>query len=197
MAGGLLALALPALSACGFNYPTDRPNEIIHGGTDLGDGLRVNAARIVSAGPDQGVFIATLTLNPTVNAATKTGQNPSMTGLRVGEDGDRTVTAQGQVDVEIPDSGAVNLADPSVGGIPVTGDFRPGDIVEMEISFDDGDSVSLNVPVVTQCGEYAEVVAAGKSRPAEVPSGTTLENEYACEFPGAPASGEGASAGGH
>jgi len=200
LVGGLAVLAVPALSACGsFDYATDRPNVIANGGYDLDSNIRVNAARIVSAEDNQGVFIATFTLNPTVGAATAGSPNPSFTGLTMGssESSDASagatqgasestsVEAKSFKPIKIGDSGMVNLADPKTGGVPVTGTFKAGDIVPLTLSFSDGEKVTVQVPVVTQCGPYASVVPQGKTAPSASPlvSGDTTTYAYSCNYP--------------
>ena len=70
LAAGLVCLATPVLSSCGFDYATDRPNVISNGGFDqTGSGMRVLATRVVADSNDHGVFIATIALNPTADAA--------------------------------------------------------------------------------------------------------------------------------
>lgn len=175
---------LPALSACGFSYATDKPNELIHGATGMGDGTRVQGARVVTPTEGEGVLIASFTLNPKVNASDQ-GENPKLIDVGAAPSAETEVTPTGGVDVQIPDSGIINLADPEVGGIAVTGDFRPGDMVEMTFEFDDGTKpVTLDVPVVKQCGPYADVVAEGGTTiGAEPAEGTSLDNAYACSYP--------------
>ena len=164
LVGGLAVLAVPALSACGsFDYATDRPNVIANGGYDMDSNIRVNAARIVTAQPGKGVFIATFTLNPTVGAATNGTPNPSFTGLETASDAQQSVQSKSPVNIKIGSTGMVNLADPSTGGVPVTGNFKPGDIVPLTLTFSDGDKATVQVPVVTQCGPYASVVAQPQS----------------------------------
>ena len=47
---------------------------------------------------------------------------------------------------------AVNLADD--GGILVTGDFDAGQLLPLTMTFANGDTVELNVPIVTACDEF-------------------------------------------
>lgn len=160
LAGGLLALTLPALTSCGFNYATDRPNEIINGGTALSDGARVNAARIVTDSKGSGTFIATISLNPKKNAPT-TVERPTFNGLESTPEAEDTVQPVRDFSVKVKKTGVIDLADPKVGGIPVSGDFIPGDSVPLKLSFEGSEPVTVQVPVVTKCGPYADVVAQG------------------------------------
>ncbi|MEU6133725.1 hypothetical protein [Nocardioides sp. NPDC047086] len=159
--GALVALALPALTACNsFDYATDRPNEISHGGSTLDGAVRINAARIVTAQEGSGVLVGTFSLDPAINPAVAGKELPSVTGITTAADAEETVTPESFTPIELPTSGIINLADPTVGGIAVTGDFKPGDIIPMTFTLSDGEEKTISVPVVAQCGPYAEVVAA-------------------------------------
>lgn len=192
LVGSLAVLAVPALSACGsFDYATDRPNVIADGGYDLDSGIRVNAARIVTPEEGKGVFIATFTLDPRISAATAGAPNPSFKGLEVAGDAEQTVTPKGPIDIKIGDQGLVNLADPKTGGIAVTGDFKPGDTIPLKLTFSNGDSATVQVPVVKQCEEYADVVPqGGKSAAAPLQSGDTTTYAYSCNYPSVAPFGE-------
>lgn len=184
--GVIAALAVPGLSACSsFDNPTDRQNVIAEGGYDLDSTVRINAARIVSWERGSGIFIATFDLNPTIDAATDGSQRPSFTGLSAAQDSQHQVTASGPVHVQVGDTGSVNMADPSIGGIKVTGDFLPGDIVPLTLTFTDGDPVTVQVPVVTRCGPYADVVAQGQhiKFPQSTQSGDTTTDPFSCNYP--------------
>lgn len=182
----LAALAVPALSACSsFDNPTDRENVIAEGGYDLDSTVRVNAARIVTWEKGTGVFIATFDLNPTINAATDGSQSPSFTGLSTGQGAQQQVTASGTINVQVGSTGSVNMGDPKVGGIKVTGDFTPGDIVPLKLQFSDGAPVTVQVPVVTRCGPYADVVAQNANITFAPPAQNTdtTTDPYSCNHP--------------
>ena len=158
LAVGLVCLAAPALSSCGFDYATDRPNVISNGGFAVNEnGMRVLASRIVADTSNHGIFIATLALNPTANPAVAAPRAPRLTALGTRSDSPYTMTAASFTPIAVTDTGAVNMADPSVGGIPVTGDFKAGSIVPVTLTFSDGEKVTVQTPVVTQCHEYASV----------------------------------------
>lgn len=188
--GALVALALPALTACSsFDYATDRPNEIIHGGTTLDGAIRINAARIVTAQEGTGVLVGTFSLDPAINPAVAGKAMPSVTSITTATEAEETVTPESFTSIELPKSGIINLADPANGGIAVTGDFKPGDSIPMTFAFSEGEEKTISVPVVTQCGPYAEVVAAvdetakpakkGKNAEAEASEGAAGENTAA------------------
>ncbi|NGN93510.1 hypothetical protein G5C66_12250 [Nocardioides sp. KC13] len=190
--GALVALALPALTACSsFDYATDRPNEITHGGSTLDGAIRINAARIVTAQEGSGVLVGTFSLDPAINPAVAGEALPSVTSIATGPEASKTVTPESFTPIELPTAGIINLADPATGGIAVTGDFKPGDSIPMTFTFSDGDERTISVPVVTQCGPYAEVVAAddeAATKPAK--KGKNAEDQAS---EGAAATGEEAS----
>ncbi|MFT4083542.1 MAG: hypothetical protein QM638_13240 [Nocardioides sp.] len=194
--GVLAALAVPTLSACNsFDYASDRQNVIADGGWDLDSTVRINAARIVSGQEGSGVFIATFTLNPTIDAATSGAKAPTFTGLEASSKATETVQAASFTAIPVGNQGVVNLADPSVGGVAVTGDFQPGDSIPLTLTFSEGDPVTLHVPVVAECGVYADVVAqdaAGTSADNAAQSSDTAEGGddstgglYSCDYPAA------------
>ncbi|TQL67019.1 hypothetical protein FB381_0890 [Nocardioides albertanoniae] len=161
IAGVLVALAVPALSACNsFDYATDRPNEITHGGSTLDGAVRVNAARIVTAQEGTGILVGTFSLDPAINPAVTGKTLPTVTAIETADDATKTVTPESFKAIELPDAGIINLADPAIGGIAVTGDFKPGDSIPMTFTFSEGDPKTISIPVVSQCGTYLDVVAA-------------------------------------
>lgn len=204
--GALVALALPALTACSsFDYATDRPNDISHGGSTLDGAIRINAARIVTAQEGSGVLVGTFSLDPAINPAVAGKALPSVTAIATATDAEETVTPESFTPIELPKSGIINLADPANGGVAVTGDFKPGDSIPMTFTFSEGEEKTISVPVVTQCGPYAEVVAAvdetakpakkGKNAEAEESEGAAGEGtEEASTLPAdEPAEGEHAT----
>lgn len=158
LAAGLVCLATPVLSSCGFDYATDRPNVIANGGyVQSGNGMRVLATRIVADTSHRGVFIATLALNPTANPVVAAKTAPTLVGLTTRSDSPYQMTAAPFTPVAVTDTGAVNMADSNAGGIKVSGDFAAGAIIPVTLKFSDGEEVSVQTPVVTQCHEYASV----------------------------------------
>jgi hypothetical protein len=174
---GLVAIAAPVLSSCGFDYATDRPNVIADGGYHIYGDVHVLAARIVTPAAGTGTVVATIAVDASADAVTLTGiSGEGLTAGRVSP-------------VEIPSQGSVNLF--TAGGIPVTGDFEAGDNVAVSFTFDNGDSIDVQAPVVKQCHEYADVqtqpTKGNGSQDADQPAG----EPYTCEYPTAPPLGEG------
>ena len=149
-----------ALAACGFNYPTDRINNITAGANDRDGTVNVLNAAIVSKNADLGTFVATF-----VNTSqTQTVSVTSITG-----DG----TAVGQVSVDpfpIKPQGLVSLS--ANGGITVQGTFSLGQNVTLSIAFDNGETSTLQVPVVADDGQWAGLDQATPS-PTQSPSAST------------------------
>jgi hypothetical protein len=190
LAAGLLCLAVPVLSSCGFDYATDRPNVIANGGYEIGNtGLRVLAARIVAPADGQGTFVATIALNPTADPVADASDAPKLEQISAGPDSPYDLSAKSFDPIAVTDTGAVNMAAASAGGgVAVTGDFKAGNIVPVKLTFSDGSSVVVQTPVVTKCGDYASIApqAAGKSPKASEPS-SAASGPYDCAYPTLPA----------
>jgi hypothetical protein len=143
--GTVSLAATAALTACGFNYPTDRINNITSSANYRDGTVNVLNIVVVSKQDNAGTFIATFVNND----QTKAISLESMKG-----DG----TAVAQVDatsfpISIPANGLVSLA--AQGGIPVTGTFHAGGYVTLTLTFDDGESAAIDVPVVVDTGQWA------------------------------------------
>ena len=153
-----------ALAACGFNYPTDRINNITSGANDRDGTVNVLNAAIVSKEANLGTFVATL-----VN----TSQTQQVSVTSITGDG----TAVGQVSMDpfpINPNGLVNLA--AQGGIPIQGTFALGQFVTLSIAFDNGETSTLSVPVVADDGQWAGLDTATPS-PTDSPSATSTPSD--------------------
>jgi hypothetical protein len=186
LAAGLAIVAVPTLSACG-SYPTDRPNVIANGGYDISGNMRVLATRIVASADNQGVFIGTLALNPSVAAtSTSPSDEPSLTGIASGptavvQTAQEGINSASFTPIPVGESGMVNLADSSIGGIPVTGTFKAGDVLPITLTFSDGETLTVQTPVVPRCDVYASIGAA---------AATPGTGPYSCTYPSLPAMAE-------
>ena len=144
MAAAAVLLAAPALASCGFNKPTDRVYTPSVGVNERSGSVDVLHALIVSESDGSGTMIAGLANNDTDESDTFT----NLTGPGV--------STTGGGPVEIPAGGFVQLADE--GGVPLEGDaIRAGTFVELTLSFERGESVTLEVPVVDRRGDYADI----------------------------------------
>lgn len=152
---GALLLGAPALASCGFDYATNRVNTPATGVNDKSANVDVLAAVVVAARPDSGTFIASFANNSDTDSASVT----ALAGAGAGD-----ITAGSFQPIEMPPLGFVNLA--QEGGVPVTGSFTAGDFVSVEVGFADGESSTLQIPVVTDCNEYAGLDETASDEPA-------------------------------
>jgi hypothetical protein len=154
-AAGLAATA--ALTACGFNYPTDRPYEV-NSAANYRDGtVEILDAVVVSKEPNVGTLVATFVNNSTTDTVSLQGVS-----------GDNT--AIGQVTappLSLAPNTLKSLA--TEGGIPVNGTFAPGQFVNLSFEFDDGEAASMSVPVVDDDGQWEGLDTATPS-PTESPT---------------------------
>lgn len=166
VAGALLLSG--SLSSCGFGLATDRVNTISSGVNDREGEVDVLAAAVISAAPDSGVFVATLSnANQQVPIAL-TGLGGEATPI---EPLDRLVVQPQRVQSLY-----------QLGGIPVSGDLGLGDFVEFELTFDSGQTTTVEVAVMRPCYEYApekfpSMVLPGAEDSAEADESETGESE--------------------
>lgn len=148
-AAGLAATA--ALTACGFNYPTDRINNLT-AGVNYRDGtVDILNAAVVANDADSGTFVATFVNN----SASKTISLENASG-------DNTAIASAEAEPFALKPGDLrNLA--ATKGIPVSGTFSPGQFVNISFQFDDGETITMNVPVVLDDGQWAGLDVATPS----------------------------------
>jgi hypothetical protein len=157
IAAAAVVLAAPVLSSCAtgnFDAQTDQPyNPAV--GVDARDGsVDVLNALIVSGSNGSGTLVSTLVNND----ESKPDSLQKVAGS--GKDGALKVTLGGPT--SLPAGGMLNLA--NKGGVVVRGDrVVPGKFVEITFSFQRGDSVTLQAPVVANVAPYDQV---------KVPSGS-------------------------
>jgi hypothetical protein len=131
---GLLAPAL--LGGCGFNYATDRINSISAAANYRDGTVDVLNAAIVSKAPNSGTFVAGLANND---------QTRTITLTDIAGDG-TTVGPVTTSSIPVDGNAYVNLAAKGKG-VPVSGTFTAGQYVSLTLTFDDGETATLNVPV--------------------------------------------------
>jgi hypothetical protein len=148
-AAGIAATA--TLTACGFDYPTDRINNPV-AGVDYRQGtVDILNAVVVAKQPNSGTFVATF-----VNGS------PDKTIALQSASGDNTAIST--VDARpfsLQPNTLRNLA--AKKGIPVSGSFSLGQFVTISFQFDDGETASLDVPVVADDGQWAGLDVATPS----------------------------------
>lgn len=156
-AAGALLLATPVLASCGFGYATDRIYTPGAGVNDRDADIDVLNAVIVSGQEGSGTFVASFANNDTKAPGSVTAITASK--------GDTALTVSDFDPIEIPAAGLVYLAAPGsdVDPITVTGDYAPGDFVDVTITFGDGESVDMEIPTMTACGDYEGLDASATS----------------------------------
>lgn len=141
------------LAACGFDAQTEQvytPGEGVNNREGTVDVLH---ALIVSGEDGSGTVIAGLSNNDLQ-------AGDALVGVQ-GTGEDQSVTVEG-ASVDVPAGGFVQLADE--GAVGVTGEqVRPGEFVSLAFSFQSGDNLTLDVPVVTADGTYEDVPLPSES----------------------------------
>ena len=166
LVAGALVLALPLLGACGFNKATDRVYTPAAGTNNRDGDVDVLSAVIVAAQPDSGTFVASLSNN-------SPDQDAQLTGVAgVGDWSDLAVDPS-DLSIDIPARGFVNLVDEDP--VTVSGDFEAGQVAELTLSFDSGDTVTMDVPIVFACNTYdgldpSQQEGEGSEAPTSEPS---------------------------
>jgi len=157
-AASLLVLA-PVVTACGFSEQTDAVYQSSTGVMSRTGQVWILNALVVTSTDGEGTFAGTL-----VN----TSRSTSAQLVSVS-------SATGKVDVVVPPASPVNLA--TKGQIRVSDPaITPGGYVKLTFQFSDGQNVQLNVPVVANQGDFADVpvgpVDNGKHQDAGSPDAT-------------------------
>jgi hypothetical protein len=180
LVAGALVLALPLLGSCGFGKATEKvytPGA----GTNYRDGdVDVLSAVIVAAQPGSGTFVASLSNN----SSTEAFQLSGVAGA--GEWSDLTVEPS-DLSIDIPARGFVNLVNEDP--INVSGDFGAGQVAELTLTFDSGDTVTMDVPIVFACDAYegldqSQTGSSGSESPSATPSEDSSGAQTPYECPG-------------
>jgi hypothetical protein len=145
-----LVVSVSALAACsrGFSDPTDASYQPAQGVNDRAGQVDVLGAVVVSnATGGSGVLIASFSNND----QTRSDKLTAVAGQGV-------TVASGAATPTIPAGDLVNLADPKVGGITLTGaGVKAGGYVLLRLTFQHADPVTLRVPIVLDSGSYASL----------------------------------------
>ena len=173
-AGGLL-LAVPALSSCGFDYPTERVNTVGAGVTEREGTVDVAGAVIVAAQSDSGTLVGALANNSDAGI--------TLTGLSGGDKG--AIEPAEFTPVEVPGRGHQNLATLAEegDGITVTGDFDAGDFVTVTLDFDNDESITTELPVVKPCYQFEGLDVSEADGEG---AGDEADPRYSCEVAESP-----------
>jgi hypothetical protein len=169
---GVFVLATATLSSCGFNYATDKVYTPAEGVNNRDSRVDVLNAAIVATADGKGTFVGSLANNetPGLEGGKLTNVDDKLTGLAGA--GDTTLTADLEP-VTVPGGGLVKLADGT--GIPVTGDsIKIGDFVEVELTFENAEPVTMKIPVVPNTGDFAGQDGSTMT-PTDLPEGYSDE----------------------
>lgn len=153
----LLLLVGGAISGCGFEPATDRINTIAEGANDRSARVDALGIRVLSASAGEGRLIGAL--------ANNTGDQAALT--EVSGEG---VSTQQFEPVEVAAGGGANLAGEDVTAVQLTGDFVAGQVIDLQLTFDTDETITLNVPVVKYCGQYTQVPSPSAGDATEEPS---------------------------
>lgn len=151
IAAAVIGLAVPVLSSCGSNFdaPTDEVYNPGVGVNDRSGTVDVLHALIVSGEKGSGTVVAAFVNNDEVEG----DRLASISGA--GDDASIGVNRAGSP-VQIPAGGLYQLADE--GNISTTGSqVQPGRFIELTFSFERAESVTMQVPVVANTGEFSDV----------------------------------------
>ena len=140
--GGALALAT-VLSSCGFNYATDRIYTPAAGVNDRTTDVDILGAVVVSGQDGSGTFMASF--------ANNLQDEPSTVESLAGGGDTAELEIADFEPLEIPPGELVNIQSEGIG---VQGDYGPGGYVGLVITFGNGDSAVMDVPVVAPCDEF-------------------------------------------
>lgn len=161
---------LPLLTSCGFDKPTDRVYNPGVGVNDRSGAVDVLHALVVADGEGSGTVVAGL-----VN--TDSTEADQLTQV-AGSGADSSVSVSMSSPVEIPADSLVQIADK---GVDAQGKaIEAGSFVELTFSFENAESVTLQVPVVAPRGDFADVPL-----PSEESSSPASPSESASESPSA------------
>ncbi|MGN0062629.1 MAG: hypothetical protein ACI379_00185 [Nocardioides sp.] len=146
-----VALVLP-LSACGavdrirgFDYATDRDYTPAAGTNDRSGNVDILGAAVVSAAEGAGTLVVTLATNENADASSLTG----VSGTYTDADGNSSpVEAKQFAPIEVPVGGLVNLAEADKP-VLLTGEFSEGNMLTLTLTFSDGQTTEMPVPVVS------------------------------------------------
>ncbi len=142
-----VTLAVGLVSGCGFYTATDRPYTPATGVNDNppDSQVAVLGAVVVSTEPGSGTFIATISNKSLVD-------DVALIAV-AGADADMPITSD-EFEPKVATNGSyINLAED--GGVKVNGDFEAGNFVRLNLTFDSGDRLTMDMPVVPNAGYYA------------------------------------------
>lgn len=175
-----VALVLP-LSACGavdrirgFDYATDREYTPAAGTNNRTGNVDILGAAVVSAQEGSGTLVVTLT-----TTSEEDSELTQVAGTFTPAGGAATeITAEAFEPVTVPAKGLVNLAD-AEQPIVLTGDFAAGNMARLTLTFADGQTTTMDVPVVSNfTGDWAGLDRAPGAEDVEPPAETESSSSH-------------------
>lgn len=187
-------LLAATLSACGFNPATDRVNTISHGVNDRDMDVDILGALFVSSVSGQGTFQGNLVNN--------TDTDNALSSITLGEGEGAEEILEDQVD--IPAKEGVNLEETALKA--TSPELIAGRFITVNLTFDNGDQATMDVPVMAACYEFEGLDKPDDSEQASADSDLSADdpealdnatgNQAAMEL-GVPVECEPESGGGH
>jgi hypothetical protein len=171
LVAGALVLALPLLGSCGFDKATEKIYTPAAGTNDRTGAVDVLSAVVVAAQPGSGTFIASLSNN-------ESDKSYTLTGIAGAGDWTDLKVDPADLSIEVPARGFVNLVNEDP--ITVSGDITPGQVAELTLTYDSGDSTTMQVPVVYACNYYEGLDRSVSSQGA---SASSSDSASAGEIP--------------
>ena len=135
-----MLLLVPTLAACGFNEQTDEVYQASTGTNARNGDVWILNATVVSKKDGSGTFAGTL-VNQTEDKTVSLTSVTDATGMP-------QITVAPSTAVNLGDTGQVRLEDDAIAA---------GKFVSLTFEFDNGQTTTFKVPVVTNTGDYADV----------------------------------------
>ncbi len=158
-----LLLLAPVLTACGLNAQTDKVYQPAIGTDVRGQDVDALGVVIVSAEDGSGQLIFSLNNNSLENADKLLTISGS--GLEIGE-----------AQIEVPAATLVNISDKPIA---ISGeDITAGDFVKLTFTFQSGETLNAEVPVVTTKPPYNDITpGSGSPSPSDSQSTPAADSE--------------------
>lgn len=162
MATGTLVLAAPMLTSCGFNFATDQVYTPAPGANNRDESVDVLNAVIVATEDGKGTFLTTLVNNEITPPGVGSG-GTNADDMLTGISGEATADIE-PIKIRAGDYTRIATTTESFPagrpgvdqeGIPVTGDFKLGGWVKLTLTFKNSEPVDVEVPVLTNSGQWA------------------------------------------
>lgn len=155
----------PALTSCGFNEPTDQVYTPAVGVNDRSGSVDVLNAVVVSGADGSGTLLATLVNNDS--------SADSLSGI-AGAGENQGLSVDLGSPIEVPGGQSVRVSESTPVSVEGEG-VDAGRFVSLTFTFERGEQVTLEMPVVARRGTYADIpvpsVAPATPTPTPTESG--------------------------